>query len=120
MAFIKKIIWLNEDIKEAEVEIEGSEISIVCFSCPLKWQEEETFNDFIHCYNIENIVLSNSRKPMVNRFQNSFKYNIVAKLIENNIVEVEDLLIKVPAGFIPKDIKLGAYIEFDVSRLDIY
>jgi len=119
---INSIEWIDKEIGEAEVLISDKDFCIKCFSQPFDKDIGTSLIDPIYCMNVENIKISYETISHVEKKENYFAYSICAKLIDktNKIALLGSIQLCLEDSFLPADIQEGNFIEFDVSRLDIY
>ncbi len=120
MVVVKKIEWIDEAEKEADVTISDGNYSVKCFSSPFMLQENENFMDKIQCLDIENIFKSFETDPMIVKKDGFYEYFLRGKLEDDKVFRIGELKIDISDAYIPGDIYVGDIIEFSVSRLDIY
>ncbi|MBA4538854.1 hypothetical protein H1Z61_17580 [Bacillus aquiflavi] len=122
MPIIKKINWIDEHAKEADVIISDGEFSLKCFSCPFELKEGQEFEDYIYCLDIQYVYVVESNKYVINQIDEGYEHILQGKLIdiENKILRIGKLQIDISNGYIPKDILKNQFIEVKVSRLDLY
>lgn len=120
--FIKSINWIDEEALEAEVTVSDNYIDILCFSHPFKKNIGETLTDSIYCFDVENVILSDKEITCANKNNNTFEYSIRGKLInkENKIVLLGNIKLCLEDAYIPDSIPEHCFIEFNVSRFDLY
>ncbi|MCF8020185.1 MAG: hypothetical protein K9L62_12380 [Vallitaleaceae bacterium] len=114
--------WINAAAKEAEVTISNGHSEIVCFSQPFNLSESDELVQPLFCLNVHNILKSNSDCFAVEKQGESFGFFLRGRIINLNekIVDVEGYLISLDEADFPGDLIEGDFIEFMVSRLDIY
>jgi hypothetical protein len=123
LMFIKSIDGIDKETKEAEVIVSDGFIDILCFSHPLK---DNNVNDIltepIHCFDVEDVVIAKGQISYANKCNTYFGYSICGKFInkENNLVLVGNIKVCLNKAYVPNDRPEGSFIEFDVSRLDLY
>lgn len=120
--FIKSINWINEEALEAEVTVSDNHIDILCFSHPFKKNIGETLTDPIYCLDVGNVILSDEEITCANRNNSTFGYLIRGKLInkESKLVLLGNIELCLEDAYIPDSIPEHCFIEFDVSRFDLY
>lgn len=120
--FVKSINWIDEEALEAVVTVSDNYIDILCFSHPFKKSIGETLIDPIYCFDAENVILSHEEITSANKNNSTFGYSIRGKLIskENKLVLLGNIKLCLEDAYIPDSILEGCFIEFDVSRFDLY
>jgi hypothetical protein len=120
--FIKAISWINKDIQEAEVLVSDNFFELLCFSQPLKKHIDEEFKEPIYCFGVSDVMLSTERTSYVKKKDDAYGYFLRGEVLNRNdqIVRLGYIELCLDDCYIPNDIKNGEYIEFNVSRLNIY
>lgn len=120
--FVKSINWIDEDSQEAEIIVSDGCIEVICFSHPLKKGINSVLEDSIHCFDAENVVLAQEQSVYVNKSNNHFAYSLRGKLVDkkNKLVHLGDIILCLEDAYISNGIPESSYVEFDVSRLDLY
>lgn len=115
---IHVIEYLDDELQEAIIEISSDEISLIAFSYPFK---NHGSNDDIVLYGFmtEHIIIESSFKLPQKTYPGRFGYHLTAKVLDSSerIVQVGDIKIMLSIS-LPKDIPNGAFVSFDVARLD--
>ena len=117
---IKKIEWISEEIKEAEIIISDGAFELLCFSHPCPFVEGQIINDYIDTLCAKNIVRVDEHIFVVEKAEDYFAYDITGKVIDckNGIVQVGPMYLVVD-GYMPGDIVNGEFISFRCMRLDL-
>lgn len=120
--FAKSVSWIDEESLEAEVTVSDNHIDVLCFSQPFKKSIGEILSEPIYCLNLENVFLSEEKNSYIKKNNSSFGYSIRGELInkEEQLVRLGDIILCLEDGYIPNDIAVHHFIEFDVSRLNLY
>jgi len=120
--YVKTINWIDQDSREAEVIVSDGHIELLCFSHPFKKNINEKLKEPIHCFDANNVVLSKEQVIYANKRDNFFSYSLCGKLVDrkNKLVCLRDIKLCLENAHISSDIPNDSYVEFDVSRLDIY
>lgn len=120
--YIKEIEWLDEENKEAVLNVVSGMHSIKCFSYPCKHKIGDILTEPLECLETKNVVLCRVPEEDIKKLEKPFKYRICGKLKckEESILEVYGFKIHLDENMIPNDIKDGAYIQFISSRIDIW
>lgn len=82
----------------------------------------ERINEILHCLDVGLVMISHSSNDKVEKQKEYFSYHVIGKLINklDGLVRVGGLVLEIDSTKIPKDIKNDDYIEFDVSRIDLW
>lgn len=119
--YIKKIKWLDEICKEAEVEISDERISVICFSQPCIYSLGQKITKPLECINAKSIMRTDGKEEKVECVEQKYGYIICGRLIdETGVVRVGDILLHLDETYIPKDILIGNYIYFHTDRIDLW
>ena len=115
--WIEKVNWLDKDNGEADIYLTDGIYNVVCFSSSFYGDEEQEFKGQIYSYEAENLY-----KKCEIRKKDDGIYHLEGKMVdrENKIVRIGEFVISLSNSQIDKDILLNDYIEFEISRLDIY
>ena len=118
MVHIKCIEYMDKEYKEAIVEISNEEISIIAFSCPYN-PDSKKGSVTLYGFMTENIVLEDAFQLPVKTDSGFFSYHITAEVVDTAacLVRIGTIYIILSTS-LPRDIPNGAYISFDVQRLD--
>jgi hypothetical protein len=116
-----KVDWVDESRYDASVTISDDVYSVVCFSSPFTFKENELFKGKLYAFNAEKIYRSYEEDPIIMKGEEFYEYIVRGRLEkETSTVHIGELLIDVSDAFIPKDILDGEMIEFKVDRLNLY
>ena len=119
--YIKKIHWIDKQIKEAEVTVSDGMYTIVCFSCFCEYKIGETLNNKINVLDINDIVLLESKEYKITLVKKPFDYKVKGMLSrDRSTLIIGGLIIDIDPEEIPKDISGESFIEARVDRFDIY
>lgn len=120
--FIKSINWIDKDLQEAEIIVSDGQIEVLCFSHPFQKAINAVLEEPIHCLYAENLVLTQEQSISINKSNGYFGYSLRGKLIDkkNKLVRLGDIIICLEDAYISDSIPKNSYVEFDVSRLDLY
>ncbi len=117
---IKDIIWISEEIGEADVVVTDGNYEITCFSHPFFQKKGEEVRGTISVFEYSNLERSEKTEYVVEHLGNG-KYFLVGRLLDDikGIVQIGEIYIhdieEVPAG-----IKKGEYIQFTTLRVDLW
>ncbi len=122
--YIKKIEKYDEDepYTDASIIVSDGEFDLLCYTCPCAYNVGDT--DFtITAFECDNIMISGKREYKIQKLKDSlYAYKLQGKLIniddDEGVVQIGSIIINT-VSWIPRDIKVGDYIEFTVIRLDI-
>lgn len=119
---IEKIEWIDKDGKEAILKVTNDVESLKCFSCPCNYNIGDELTDPLECLDIENIVLSDTMEDSIEKMEDEFKYIFKGRLRDkqNGIIEVGGFELHIDEEKIPGDITDEMYIQFVVSRIDVW
>lgn len=120
--FIKSINWIDEEALEAEVTVSDNNIDILCFSHPFKKNIGEILIDPIYCFDVENVILSDKEITCASKNNSTFGYSVRGRLInkESKLVLLGNIKLCLEDTYISDSIPEYCFIEFDVSRFDLY
>lgn len=120
--FIEKIEWLDKEEKEAILEVASGENCVTCFSHPCAYNIGDILNEPLECLNTDNIITSDTYGCFIEKGEDTFKYIIRGRLKDkqNGYVEVSGFLLHIDENRIPNDVETGMYIQFAVSRIDVW
>ena len=120
--YVKTINWIDKNFQEAEVIVSDGCTDLLCFSCPFNKTVNEELKEPIRCFNVNNVFLAQQLAVHVCKNTSFFGYSICGKLVDrkNKIVILGDIELSLEDAYIPYDIPENSYIEFEVSRLDLY
>lgn len=120
--YVEEISWLDKDGEEAVLKVINETDCLVCFSCPCTYDVGDILTEPLECLDTDNIILCETRKNIIEKMEGEFKYKLGGELkdIGNGIVEVKGFNLHIDEDKIPKDMSNGMYIQFEVSRIDIW
>lgn len=116
---IKNIIWIDEEIGEADVIVTDGQYDIRCFAHPLFQQIGEELRGEISIFDYSDVIRSDTNFP-ISKYMGWGKHFLIGRLVDRTkgIVQIGDILLREVAP-IPTDIQVGDYIEFSAERVDI-
>lgn len=119
---VEEIEWLDKEGKEAILKVVSETDYLVCFSCPCTYNIGDVLTEPLECLDTDNIILCEIQENNIEKIEGEFKYRLKGKIkdIKNGIVEVNGYNLHIDEDEIPKDILNGMYIQFEVSRIDIW
>ncbi|MCO6016924.1 hypothetical protein AB6831_02440 [Carnobacterium divergens] len=119
---IDEIMWINETIKEAEVEVTDDRFKMLCFSQPLDLSVGDELKEPVYCLDVTNIMVNKEFKEEITKLTGYFSYLISGKLIDvkEKIVKVGGFLFELDTDKIDGDIIEDSYISFECTRVDIF
>jgi len=120
MIIVKKVYWIDEDSREADILLSDGTYSIKCFCSDCTFSEGDTVSEIIYGFNVKNIVKSLNEDYVID--EKNDNYYIQGKIInrESDILQIGEFKIDLSDGNIPKDINQSDYIEVNISRIDVY
>lgn len=119
---IEKIEWLDKEGKEAILKIVSETECLDCFSCPCSYNIGDILTEPLECLDTDIIILCEREENSIEKMDGGFKYRLKGKLkdIQNGIVEVYGFYLHIDEEKIPGDMVNGMYIQFVVSRIDVW
>lgn len=119
---IEEIKWLDKGEKEAVLKVVSDENCLMCFSCPCVYNVGDILAAPLECLSTDNIIMCEAKESAIEKMDDEFKYKLIGELknIQNGIVEVKGFNLHIDEEKIPKDMSNGVYIQFEVSRIDIW
>lgn len=120
MTKIKDIIWISEEIGEADVIVTDGKYEIICFSYPFSPKIGEDIDGTISIFENYDIMKSSRKGYTVNHLGNG-KYFFVAKLVNRSkgIIKIGEIYINDIQG-VPEKIQNGEFIQFFTPRVDLW
>ncbi|HEL2041346.1 TPA: hypothetical protein U1B40_000878 [Streptococcus suis] len=120
MLIIKDIIWISEEIGEADVVVTDGIYEIRCFSHPFHQRKGEKVSGTLSVFEHSNLKRSKTTEYISEHLGNG-KYFLVARLLdaEEGIVQIGEMQIHDIEG-IPEEIEKGEYIQFVAPRVDLW
>ena len=130
MMYIKKIFKCYEDYPEADVLVSDGEFELLCYALFYDNKEGDTNFTLSAMMDGDNSLFANAsvmtseeKGYKVQKLDDGyFSYKLQGKLIdiekENGTVQIGSLIIHDVAP-IPRDIKVGEFVEFKVMRIDL-
>ncbi len=119
---IEEISWLDKEGEEAVLKVVSKTDCLFCFSCPCSCEIGDILTEPLECLDTDNIILCETQEKNIEKIEGEFKYRLRGKLkdIQNGIVEVNGFDLHIDEDKIPKDMVNGMYIQFVVSRIDVW
>lgn len=110
---------LDTESREAIIEIISDEFSLIAFCFPFD-NTMLSQNISLYGFMTENIMLEDSMHLPQKNEKEFFSYRLTGKVIDIHTqqVQIGDIVIKLSIP-LPKDIPYGAFVSFDVMRLDL-
>lgn len=120
--YIEEIKWLDKQEKEAMLKVVSGGESLKCFSYPCSYNVGDILIEPLECLDTDNIVLCETQGNSIEKMEGAFKYRLKGELkdTKDGIVKVYDFKLHIDEGKIPKDIMNGMYVQFVVSRIDVW
>lgn len=120
--YIEKIEWMDKDSREAILKVTNDMRSLMCFSCPCSYNIGDVLNEPLECLYTDDIVVCETTECSIEKLEGTFKYRLKGKLedVKNGIVEVYGFNVHIDEDKIPSDIENGLYVQFMVSRIDVW
>lgn len=119
---IEKIEWLDKEGEEAILKVVKDTKSLMCFCCPCSYNIGDILTEPLECLDTYDIVLSETKENSIEKMEGAFKYKLKGKFkdIQNGIIGVYGFDLHIDEKKIPGDIENGMYVQFIVSRIDIW
>ncbi|AVR97438.1 hypothetical protein [Pseudoduganella armeniaca] len=120
--FVKNITWLSVEAAEAEVQVTDGVYECVAFSWPCAVAVGDDITEPLHVFDMRNAKLvQNVQTGIWALDQNSLARRVVAELVDldRQIVGVGGIWL-IAEETLPAGIKVGALLEFDCARLDLW
>lgn len=119
---IEGINWLDIGGEEAVLKVVGDEDCLICFACPCPYNVGDVLVEPLECLDTDNIIICETKDNNIEKMEGEFKYKIRGRLknMQKGIVEVKGFKLHIDEDKIPKDMSNGIYIQFEVSRIDIW
>lgn len=116
---VKNIIWISQEILEAEIIVSDLTFDLICFSHPCNFKEGQEVQN-IHVFDAENIMKSTQKEYIIKKLKAPLQYELTGKLIDRSkgIVQIGGLTLQLDNP-VPKDIPSGEFISFRCARLDL-
>lgn len=120
--YIEEIEWLDKEGKEAIVKVANNANILRCFSCPCTYNIGDVLTEPLECLDVQSIILCETNENSIEKLGDTFKYKLKGEVkdVQNGIVKVFDFELHIDEEYIPGDILNGMYIQFSVSRIDIW
>ena len=118
MIVIKKIKWIAEEAREAELTISDGFNKCKVFAQPFRGKVNDIVKEPLCALFCENIYLSHNSEPAIN-MNSDDSFLIISKVVnmKKNLVCVGEIIIELDSE-IPKDIYNGCFVQFTCSRFD--
>lgn len=119
---IEEVEWLDKEGKEAILKVVSEMKCLMCFSCPCFCNVGDVLTEPLECLDTDAIVLCEAQENCIEKMEGAFKYRLKGKIkdIQNGIIEVYGFDLHIDEEKIPRDMVNGMYIQFVVSRIDIW
>lgn len=113
---------MDKDGKEVIIKVVSENECLECFSCPCSHSIGDILNAPLECLDVDNIMLCDKQGNIIEKMDGTFKYKLKGKLkdIQNGIIEVSGFDLHIDEDRIPRDMVNGMYIQFVISRIDIW
>ena len=120
--YIEEIEWLNKEEKEAILKIRSNTRKLICFSYPCAYSIGDKLTEPLECLDTDNIALCEIKEDSIEKMEGTFKYKLKGKLnnAQNGIIEVCGFKLHIDEEKIPGDITDGMFVQFIVSRIDVW
>ncbi|MBQ7972500.1 MAG: hypothetical protein IJ291_03495, partial [Lachnospiraceae bacterium] len=88
--YIKEIEWLDEESKEAILNVVSDGHSMICFSHPCVYDIGDTLSDPLECLDINDVILCESQEEDIEKIGKTFNYRIRGRITSkaDTILEV--------------------------------
>ncbi|MBC1527829.1 hypothetical protein HCJ05_09965 [Listeria seeligeri] len=119
MITVKKINWLDEDAKEAEVTLTDGKYSVLCFSHPCMLKINDGYDEVLYGFNPINIFKLSEKEYSIEE-EEPDRFKLKGELIDSadSIIQIGNFKIDISAGDIAGDIYNRDFVELTVSRID--
>lgn len=118
MAYVKKIQWLSEEAKEAEIYIHiNKDNELICFAQPCGLKIGDQINELFSLNTISVQKKQEEEYGIISMHNNKYLLSGRVKHIKPASIEVYDVVVR--CDDLPGDIHIGEYVEFVCERLDI-
>lgn len=119
--YLKAIQDYDEFSNEADLIISDGEYDLLCYCHPTELYAIGTSIISISSFCADNIMRTKSNSFLVLKLNGYYEYHLRGEIVDINIPVVQIGKLKIMLdNSLPKDIKLGEYIEFDTLRLNCY
>ena len=120
--YIEEIKWIDRENKEAILKVANDTQSLICFSCPCSYNVGNVLSDPLECLDTDDIILCEFEEDYIEKTDKGFGYKLKGKLkdLQEGIVDIYGFDIHINREKIPGDIQEGMYIQFVVSRIDVW
>ncbi|MDE7454209.1 MAG: hypothetical protein K2M64_00065 [Clostridia bacterium] len=121
--YIKKIIKLDKDDIDADIIVSDGKFDLLCYAWECENSVGDTNFELSPLMGHADIMTGDKREYKIQKLEDGhFDYKLQGKLIDiekcRGKVQIGAIVIK-DVCWIPRDIKVGDYIEFTVIRLDV-
>lgn len=120
--YIEKIEWMDKDSREAILKVSNDKRSLMCFCCPCSYNIGDVLNEPLECLDADDIVVCETMESGIEKLEGAFMYRLRGKLkdIKAGIIEVYGFDMHIDESKIPGDVTNEMYVQFVVSRIDIW
>ena len=120
--YIKNILYYDDLSGEADIIVTDGTFDLICFA----WNFESEVGDTsftLTPFECSDVMTSEDTEYLVQKLEGErYEYKLQGKLIdvEKDIgtVQIGGIIIK-DIRYIPKDIKIGEYVEFKIFRMEL-
>jgi hypothetical protein len=116
---VHSIEWLSQDAQEAVVTIVDGNVELVCFSQPFRTALGSKLTERIHGFDASEVMRARTSMALYEK-TGMWSYFLRGQYMGNGAVLIETVSVYINEALIPKDIINGEFVEFFVSRLDLY
>ncbi len=116
--YIKEVVDYYQEGQEADILVTDGQFDILCYAQPYSGKYNSNFS--LAPLDYSDIMTASKKEYKIDKLDvGYYSYFIRGKLIsvEKGLVKIGGLIIE-DINIIPKDIKVGDFIEFAVSRMD--
>lgn len=118
--YVKEIKWIDEENKEAIVEISDSKNVINCYAYSLKYNIGEIINENLEALEIKDVIsvdIIEEEKVIMD----GLSCNVIGVLCcDKSVLKIGDLLINIQKENIPKDINDETKVSARITRVDLW
>lgn len=118
---VKKLTWLSEEAKEAELLVSDGNYECIVFSQPCDFNVGDEINVPLLAFITNNLMESDQQDYSIQiTAPGLLSHECVAKVIdlENNLVKVGDIFIVLDEK-IPTGCSVDSFVEFTCERFDL-
>tara|TARA_R110000868_G_scaffold368973_1_gene632213 strand:- start:966 stop:1331 length:366 start_codon:yes stop_codon:yes gene_type:complete len=119
---VKKLTWLSEVAREAELIISDGKYECVAFSQPCDVREGDDLKEPLHAFMVNNLMISRESSCSIMPLQpNKLAQQCIAEVVdaENGLVKVGNIEIALEGKAPPRALP-GDLVEFSCARLDLW